>query len=141
MGADAVQRHFAAFGGRCLSAPALLMPDEVLGEKPLYLTLPQIPFPAPGQSRQLTGRPLSVGCALSLATCVCWWLSSAVLQHHAILSIATYPIENPSPLHGTPAVHPAWRYTSPKVIPDRFASPYPSLAAPFLTPGCTWVVS
>lgn len=75
---------------------------------------------------------LSAGCALSLV----------MLQHRTILSIATSPIENSSSLQGISAIHPAWGYINihPKLIPDRFASSFPSLAAPFLAPSCTRVV-
>lgn len=105
---------------------------SVRKETYFILSYPKIPFQASGHRSQLMGWLLSAGCALSLV----------MLQHHTILSIATLPIENSSSLQGTSAVHPAWGYIniSPKLIPDCFASSFPSPAAPFLTPSCTWVV-
>lgn len=117
------------------------MLDKVLGKKLLYLILPQIPFPASGQRSQLTGCLLSVGCALWLVMGVCQPLSSAMLQHRTILFIATSPIENSSSLQRTSAIHPAWRYTYLKLIPDCFAASFPSSAVPFLTCSCTQAVS
>lgn len=105
-------------------------------KKTTLSSLAQIPFPASEQRRQLMGYLLSVGCALWLVMCVCQPHASA--SHHPLYSHITYrKLLIPS---DDSAVHPAQRYTYPRLIPDHFPSSFLSLAAPFLTPKCTQVV-
>lgn len=94
------------------SARALLMLDKVLGKKLPYLILP------PESLSEPPGKETSLWDACSAVMCVCQRLSSALLQHRAILSIAASLTENSSALGGTSAVHPAWGYAYPTLTPD-----------------------